>query len=222
MTQRVLVFAAHPDDELLGLGATLARHAAAGDEVTCVIVSEGASARYPSGADEELRSSGRAAASVLGTHDLRFLGLRDQHLDELPVIEVTRPLEAIVTELRPHLVYTHHWGDLNRDHRVVSEAVMVACRPVADGAPRRLLCFETPSSTEWSSTDPSLAFLPNVFHDVGATIDRKLQAMACYRTEVRPHPHPRSLESLRTRAAYWGQHAGLAYAEPFVLVREIG
>ncbi len=221
MSQRVLVCAAHPDDELLGLGGTLARHAAAGDEVTCVVVSEGASSRYPSGADEELRAAGRNAAAILGVAELRFLGLRDQHLDELPVIDVARPLEKIVSELRPQVVYTHHWGDLNRDHRVVCEATLVACRPVG-AAPRRLLCFETPSSSEWSAPDLAMTFVPNVFHDIGATLEKKLAAMACYTTEVRPAPHPRSLEALRARAAYWGQHAGLAHAEPFVLVREIG
>ena len=218
---RVLVIAAHPDDELLGLGGTVARHAAAGDEVTCVVVSEGASSRYESGADEALRASGRAAAAILGTRELRFLGMRDQYLDGMPIIEVTRPVEAVVRELRPDVVYTHHWGDLNRDHRVVSEAVMVACRPVGDEYPRQVLCFETPSSSEWSSPDLSLAFVPNHFVDVSATIEKKLAAMACYTTEVRPHPHPRALESLRARAAYWGQIVGRAYAEAFVVVREV-
>jgi LmbE family N-acetylglucosaminyl deacetylase len=104
---------------------------------------------------------------------------------------------------------------------VVSEAVMVACRPVSAAAPRRLYCFETPSSTEWSPPDLALQFLPNTFVDVAATLERKLQAMACYASEVRPHPHPRALESLRARAAVWGQHAGLAFAEPFCLVRGI-
>jgi len=218
---RVLVLAAHPDDELLGLGGTVARHAAEGDEVTAVVVSEGASSRYESGADEALRASGRAAAAVLGTRDLRFLGLRDQYLDAEPILEVIRPIEQVVKELRPEIVYTHHWGDLNRDHRVVSEAVMVACRPVGDGYPRRLYCFETPSSSEWSSTDLSLQFVPNHFVDITATVEQKLQAMACYTTEVRPAPHPRALESLRARAAYWGQIVGRPFAEAFVLVREV-
>jgi LmbE family N-acetylglucosaminyl deacetylase len=218
---RILVIAAHPDDELLGLGGTVARHAAAGDDVCTLIVSEGASSRYGFGAVEDLRTAARAAAAVLGTRDLRFLGMKDQYLDELPIIEVTRPIELLVRELRPDIVYTHHWGDLNRDHRVVSEAVMVACRPVGDDYPHRLLCFETPSSSEWSSTDLSLAFVPNYFVDISATVDKKLQSMSCYPSELRPHPHPRALDSLRTRAAYWGQIVGKAYAEPFVLVREV-
>ncbi len=218
---RVLVIAAHPDDELLGLGGTVARHAREGDEVTAVVVSEGATSRYAQSGADDLRSSGRAAAAILGTRELRFIGLADQRLDAEPILEIIRPVEAIVRELRPEIVYTHHWGDLNRDHRVVSEAAMVACRPVGDDYPRRLYCFETPSSSEWSSTDLSLQFVPNHFVDVTATVEDKLRAMACYTTEVRPAPHPRALESLRARAAYWGQVVGRRYAEAFVLVREV-
>jgi LmbE family N-acetylglucosaminyl deacetylase len=218
---KVLVIAAHPDDELLGLGGTIARHAAAGDEVTAVVVSEGASARYASGAEDQLRSSGRAAAAVLGVRDLRFLGLPDQRLDAGPIIDVIQPIERVVEEIGPQVVYTHHWGDINRDHRVVNEAVLVACRPVGVRYPRSVLVFETPSSTEWSSTDPSAQFTPNVFVDIGATIEKKLEAMACYASELRPAPHPRSLEALRSRAQYWGQIVGCDCAEAFVLVREV-
>ena len=218
---RVLIVAAHPDDEILGVGGTVARHAAAGDEVHSVVVSEGASSRYPSGADEELRAAARAAAKILGAGEPRFLGLADQKLDALPLLDVIRPVEAVVRELAPEVVYTHHWGDLNRDHRVVCEAVMVACRPVGSTVPRRVLCFETPSSSEWSPPDPALQFTPTVFVDIAATVEMKLAAMACYASEVRQHPHPRALESLRARAATWGQHAGLVYAEPFVLCREV-
>lgn len=219
---KVLVVAAHPDDEVLGVGATVARHTTAGDEVVSVVVSEGASSRYEEGADRTLQEAGQRAAKVLGVASLRFLGFPDQRLDEGPILHVIQSIEKIVGEIGPDVVYTHHWGDLNRDHRVVSEAVQVACRPVGDAYPRRLLCFETPSSSEWRAPDPGLQFVPNHFVDVTATLDQKLQAMACYATEVRPAPHPRSLEALRSRAAYWGQIVGRSFAEPFVLVREVG
>jgi LmbE family N-acetylglucosaminyl deacetylase len=218
---KVLVLAAHPDDELLGLGGTLARHVAAGDQVTTVIVSDGATSRYDAGADEMLSSCARAAADVLGVRDLRLLGLRDQRLDEGPIIGVIQAIEKIVLEIRPEVVYTHHWGDLNRDHAVVSEAALVACRPVRADSPHTVLMFETPSSSEWNAPDPAKQFVPNYFVDITATIEQKLAAMACYRSELRPAPHPRALESLRARAQYWGQSAGRPYAEPFVLVREI-
>jgi LmbE family N-acetylglucosaminyl deacetylase len=217
---KVLVIAAHPDDELLGLGGTVARHASLGHEVHALVVADGATSRYEPGTEQELVEHGRRAAAILGTQ-IRFLGMPDQRLDASPIGEVIRPIERAVMALRPDVVYTHHWGDLNRDHRVVSEAVMVACRPVGDDYPRRLFCFETPSSTEWSSTDPAQQFVPNHFVDISAHIQQKLDAMSEYRTEVRPHPHPRALESLRARAAYWGQIIGRPYAEAFVLVREV-
>jgi LmbE family N-acetylglucosaminyl deacetylase len=217
----ILVLAAHPDDELLGLGGTVARHVRDGDKVTAVIVSEGATSRYTAGTEDGLRADGEAAAAILGVKDLRFLGLRDQYLDDLPITDVIRPIEKIVAELRPDVVYAHHWGDLNRDHRVVSEAAMVACRPVGDAYPPTFLTFETPSSSEWSAPDVAMQFIPNHFVDITATIDDKLRAMACYKSEVRPHPHPRALESLRARAAYWGQIVGRPYAEAFVVVRTV-
>jgi LmbE family N-acetylglucosaminyl deacetylase len=218
---RVLVVAAHPDDELLGAGATVARHVDDGDQVVAVIASEGATARYQAGAETMLERCAREAAGVLGIHDLRFLGFPDQRMDTRPLIEITQAIEAVLREVRPDVVYTHFWGDLNRDHRVVAEATQVACRPIGDDYPRRLIAFETPSSTEWAPPEPGSAFTPNHFVDVTTTIDRKLAAMARYTSEVRPAPHPRSLEALRTRAAGWGHIVGRAYAEAFVIVRQV-
>ncbi len=218
---RVLAIAAHPDDELLGLGGTLARHADDGDDVICVVASEGATTRYGESGAGELQEYGVAAAKVLGAREIRFLGLPDQKLDALPILSVIQAIERVVDELRPDVVYSHHWGDANRDHRVISEAIMVACRPIGDHFPRSVYLFETPSSTEWSWPDPNAAFVPSHFVDVSTTIDRKLEAMACYKTEVRPPPHPRSLEALRSRAAYWGQVITRPYAEAFVVARQV-
>jgi LmbE family N-acetylglucosaminyl deacetylase len=218
---KVLVFAAHPDDELLGLGGTVARHGAAGDEVTAVITAEGTAGNAAEGGAPRLEEHARAAARILGVRDLRFLRLPDQRLDTLPLLEITERVEAVVREIAPEIVYTHHWGDLNRDHRIVSEAVQVACRPVGTSYPRRLYCFETPSSSEWGTPEPASRFVPTRFVDVSGTIEAKLQAMACYETAIRPHPHPRSLEALRARAAAWGSVVGRPYAEPFVLLREV-
>jgi LmbE family N-acetylglucosaminyl deacetylase len=218
---RVLVFAAHPDDEVLGLGGTVARHSAAGDEVTAVIAAEGTAGDPAEGLARRLEENGRAAAQVLGVRDLRFLRFPDQQLDTVPLLELTRRVETVVREIAPEVVYTHHWGDLNRDHRLVSEAVQVACRPVGSSYPRRLYCFETPSSSEWGTPDPASRFVPTRFVDVTGTVEAKLRAMACYETAIRAHPHPRSLEALRARAATWGSVVGRPYAEPFVLVREV-
>jgi LmbE family N-acetylglucosaminyl deacetylase len=218
---RVLAVAAHPDDEHLGLGATLARHVESGDEVTALVVSEGASSRYEPGAEYALQAAGKRAAAVLGLREVRFLGFPDQRLDTVPLIEITQSIEKVIDEVRPTILYTHHWGDMNRDHRIVGEAVMVGARPIGESFPRTVLLFETPSSTEWAPPDPTSSFSPNHFVDVTRTIDKKLAAMACYESEVRPAPHPRSLEALRARAAYWGQIITRPYAEAFVVARQV-
>lgn len=218
---KVMAIAAHPDDEMLGLGGTLARHAEAGDEVHAIVLSEGASARYEEGAKNVLQDAGRRAAGILGLSSIRFLGLPDQRLDTVPLLEVTQAVEGAMNDVAPSIVYTHHWGDVNRDHRVVCDAVMVAARPIGEAFPRRVYCFETPSSTEWSAPDPTSAFVPNHFVEITSTMEKKLLAMACYDTELRATPHPRSLEALRARAAYWGQIVTRPYAEAFVLARSV-
>lgn len=218
---KVLAIAAHPDDELLGLGGTLARHHDEGDDVVCVVASEGATTRYGEDAANELQQCGIVAARVLGVRDIRFLGLPDQRLDAQPILSVIQAIEKVVDDVQPDIVYGHHWGDVNRDHRVISEAIMVACRPIGDRFPRSVLLFETPSSTEWSWPDPNSAFIPNHFVDISSTIERKLEAMSYYTSEVRPVPHPRSLEALRSRAAYWGQVITRPFAEAFVVARQV-
>jgi LmbE family N-acetylglucosaminyl deacetylase len=217
----VMVIAAHPDDELLGVGGTLARHVAEGDTVHAVVVSEGATARYEEGAKNALQEAGRRAADVLGFASLSFLGLPDQRLDSLSLLDVIQRFEREIERVKPSVLYTHHAGDINKDHRIVTEAVMVACRPIGEDFPRRVLWFETPSSTEWTPPGMFPAFQPNVFVDVTLTLDKKLAAMTCYESELRPAPHPRSLEALRSRAAYWGQIVTRPYAEAFMLAREV-
>jgi LmbE family N-acetylglucosaminyl deacetylase len=185
---RVLVIAAHPDDEVLGPGGTVLKHRAAGDEVWVHVL-------YVCRID---------AADGAIHH-------------ELPQGEDPKPhIEALVTLYEPDIVYTHFSGDINADHRRVSEAVRVACRPYAAPSVKRLLEFYTPSSTEWGE-----AFHPNVYVDISAHLAEKTRVMYdVYRSEMRDFPHPRSSVSLANTAAFWGSHVGYAAAEPFVLVRE--
>ena len=216
----VVTIAAHPDDELLGAGGTLARHARAGDTVHAVVCSEGASSRYADGMESELEAAGRRAAALLGLASLRFLQLPDQRLDTLPLVEVVQRLETVLEELDPEVVYTHAPGDINADHGVVARAVLTACRPYRFPRLRRLAAFETPSSSEWGGPPGLPPFVPNLFADITATLEVKIAAFECYASEVRPWPHPRSARALRERAATWGSVIGRAAAEPFVLLRE--
>jgi LmbE family N-acetylglucosaminyl deacetylase len=213
----VLVVAAHPDDEILGAGGTLIRHYKRGDEVRALIVCSADPIRYKPGSHDQPGDAERASHYLGGRTN--GLGFPDQRLDAGSNLELIQAIEREVQELRPHIVYTHHWGDVNADHVRIAEAVDVAARPFAAPWIRRLYAFETPSSSEWTASSRDRPFIPNAFSDISTELERKLDAMRCYRSELRPYPHPRSLRSLRERAAYWGSVANMSAAEPLMLLR---
>lgn len=223
---KVLVVAAHPDDEVLGCGGTMARLAAEGHEVYLSIVAEGMTSRSASRADADvvqlqaLFARARQAAGLLGVKETVLHGLPDNRLDSLPLLEVIKVIEELVRRISPYRIYTHHPGDLNIDHQVVSRAVLTATRPMPGCAVREVYQFEVPSSTEWAFQQGS-SFQPNTFVNISETLERKLQAMACYESEIRPFPHPRSPEALRSIAQRWGTVVGCGAAEAFQLVRAI-
>lgn len=218
---RVAVVGAHPDDELLGAGGTLARHAMAGDEVHAIIVADGAGSRYPAELAATLEKQARRAAEVIGFASLQLLSLPDQRLDTVPLIELTQRLERVLDEIDPDTVYTHFPEDVNADHRLVARCAWTACRPYVRPRLRRFAAFETPSSTEWAWPMPGTELRPNLFVDVTDVLEAKIAAMECYETELRDYPHPRSSRALRERAAYWGSHVGRSAAEPFAVLREV-
>lgn len=221
----VLVVAAHPDDEILGAGGSVARHAARGDSVTMAILGEGITSRHDSRADADavaladLRADAHSAGRLVGCDDVRLFGLPDNRFDSVDLLDVVKIVEELVDDVRPELIYTHHHGDLNVDHGICARAVLTACRPLPGTAVLRILAFEVPSSTGWGF--PDSAFVPTVFHDIAETVAAKAAAMAAYRSEVRDYPHPRAPEALVERARSWGTHVGLLAAEPFVLLREL-
>jgi LmbE family N-acetylglucosaminyl deacetylase len=211
---RILVIAAHPDDELLGCGGTVALHTRAGDEVTSVIVCEGESLRYgPGGAGQA--DAIRSAATTLGVTDVRTLGFADQRLETLALTDIITPLEKIVAEVQPRTVYCQYGYDINRDHQILFKALLVAVRPTVSCI-RSVLAFDTASSTEWAYPR---TFTADTWVDISTTLDAKLAAMACYESEVRDYPHPRSLGALRNRAKAWGNQHCLDAAEVFMTVR---
>jgi LmbE family N-acetylglucosaminyl deacetylase len=219
---RLLTVAAHPDDETLGAGGTMAWHTARGDTVWTCILADGASSRH--GRVEQQAACARAAAEVLGLDRLVLVGLPDQRLDTLSLLDVIAPIEQCIDELRPDVVLTHFPGDVNEDHRLVARATIVATRPVPGTSVRRVCCFEIPSSTDWAPPIPGSVFAPNLYVDISETLDTKLTAMKAYAetyvSEVRPFPHPRSVEALRAYAQSHGAASGLLAAEPFMLLRE--
>lgn len=215
----VLVVAAHPDDEILGVGGTVASHVAKGDRVRLAVMCEGVSSRYSAERDSEIRKQATEAARILGVTDIVLGNLPDQRLDTLPLCEVVKKVEELMTDYPPEVTYTHFAGDVNRDHRVLAEAVLVAARPYVAPSVKEVLMFETPSSTEWSSPALTMPFQPNVYVDVSEFLERKIKAFSCYSAEVRQVPHPRSPEALADRARYWGSIVNRKSAEAFVLVR---
>ena len=223
MSRQILVIAAHPDDETYGLGGTIAHHVRLGDRVSVLILTDGVTARH--NATESQKAATRKACAALGVDDVRFAGLPDQRLDGMPLLEVIEPIYDLCRELRPQVVYTHHRGDANQDHRAVFAATLVAVRPFGSNPVQRVLCYEVASSTEWGPSFAEWAFLPNVFVDISATLEAKLRAVEAYRetfqSEVKPFPHPRSPEAVRIYAQHRGVSVGIQTAEAFVLVREL-
>ncbi len=219
---RLLTVAAHPDDETLGAGGTMAWHAARGDTVWAVVLADGASSRH--GRVSQQADCARRAADVLGIDRLILVGLPDQRLDTLSLLDVITPIEEVIDELQPDVVLTHFPGDVNEDHRLVSRATMVATRPVPGTPVGRVCAFEIPSSTDWAPPIAGSIFAPNLFVDISETLEAKLTAMKCYAdtfvSELRPYPHPRSLEALTAYAHRHGPASGLVAAEPFMLLRE--
>ena len=216
MSRSVLAVAAHPDDEVLGAGGTLAKHAAAGHDVTVLIVTEGTTAQYD---DESLiaqkREEARRCADRLGVSSVRFGDLPDMRLDTVPHVEVNAVIEDAIDAVAPDVVYTHSPHDVNKDHAAVAESTRVATRP--GSGVERVLAYEVPSSTGWAGGDRE-RFQPTTYVEITDHLDRKVDAFAAYETETREYPHPRSERSIRALAETRGTESGVAAAEAFQLV----
>jgi LmbE family N-acetylglucosaminyl deacetylase len=223
----VLVVAAHPDDEILGCGGTMARLTREGHEVRIAILAEGMSSRYAHREDadpqqlQHLHARAQQAADKVGAKEVVLCKLPDNRLDTVPLLEVVKQVEELVARFRPEVIYTHHPGDLNVDHGVVHRAVLTATRPVAGQCVKEIYAFEVPSSTEWAFQRLEPLFRPSVFVDITETLETKIEALTCYDTETRKFPHPRSAEALRAIATRWGSVAGLQAVEAFELIRSV-
>ncbi len=228
MHKRVLIVAAHPDDEVLGCGGTVIRHVQAGDTVKTSILAEGITSR-DTVRDEALRRDeldrlqiqSAEAARIMGVCEVKLFGFPDNRMDRVDLLDVVKAIEQEIASFAPDLVYTHHAGDINIDHQITHRAVLTACRPLPGFSVKELLFFETPSSTEWQIQTAEHAFLPNCFVDIGAVLEQKLEALHCYDSEMRDYPHPRSYRAVRELAAHRGVTVGCSYAEAFAVGRLI-
>ncbi len=225
---KVLVVAAHPDDELLGCGATLAKHTRMGDQLEIIIVGEGLTSRIHEKDSvhirkevNELAAKAEAAAKFVGAQNISLLGLADNRLDTYPRLDVVRPIEEKIRKYLPSIIYTHHGSDLNIDHRIVNEAVITAARPMPGFSECSLLFFEVPSSTGWQSPDRANCFLPNWYVDVSEDLEKKMKALQIYHTEMRDWPHARSYKAIEHLARWRGASIGVEAAEAFVVGRHL-
>jgi LmbE family N-acetylglucosaminyl deacetylase len=223
----VLCVVAHPDDEVIGVGGTLARHAAEGTPVHVGILADGVTSRYDevtSEAEAEIerrRGRAREASEELGVESVRFDTFPDNQFDSVPLLDIVQSIEGWVEEIGPDIVYTHHHGDLNVDHERTCRAVLTSARPLPDSGVDRIVGFETLSSSEWSVPEPSNAFQPTTFVDIEEHVTDKLAALRVYEKELRDSPHPRSLEIVEKNAEVWGAKCGVEAAEPFEVLREV-
>ena len=220
--RNVLVVAAHADDEALGCGGTIAKHRAAGDSVSVCFMTDGVGARGHEEAEAATRdSAAKAALAQLGVERFQRHAFPDNGMDQVPCLDLARAIEAEIERVQPDMVYTHHQGDLNVDHRATHEAVMTALRPQPGQRVTTILTFEVMSSTEWRAPSPATAFTPDWYVDISETLAAKRRALECYALEMRDWPHSRSVEALEHLARHRGATMGCAAAEAFKLVRAL-
>lgn len=222
MTKNVLIIAAHADDEVLGCGGAIAKHVDQGDTVFCIFLADGLSSRANVHASDFVNRNAAAeeAREILGIRKNFYLGLPDNRLDSMPLIEVVQRLEPLILNLEPNIIYTHHYGDLNVDHQVAHRSVITACRPIPGSSVNAIYAFEVMSSTDWSNPHDS-HFAPNHYVDIGNHLNKKLEALEAYKFEMRDEPHSRSMSHLKNLAYHRGNTIGVLAAEAFVTIRTI-
>lgn len=222
---KVLIIVAHPDDEVLGMGGTIAKYVSSGYEVALLIVTDGSTSQYKDDPQlkeilENKKKETRIAADILGITRVYYGGQPDMKLDMTEHTAVNAAIEAVIDEFDPDVVYTHFEGDVNKDHQCVYQSALVACRPIPGQKIKELYSFSVPSSTEWSPQNSKTVFVPNIYVDIdGDYAEKKYGAMAAYETELREYPHPRSIEALKILDKSVGLQVGLKCAESFIAHR---
>ncbi len=224
---KVLIIAAHPDDDILGCGGFIAKYRAT-MQLKVLFVAEGTTCRFSAAEGRSEIALGQIAArnhsalkalAMLGVHEASFLGHPCGRLDQVAILDLNKAIEQEIASFLPNTILTHFEHDTNNDHRIVFRSVSMATRPGASSSVQSLLCFETLSSTEWNFAE---AFTPTHFESLERKdVDAKWDALACYESEVREFPHPRSRLGVETLARYRGMQSGVAFAEAYKTVRVV-
>lgn len=224
----ILIVVAHPDDEVLGCGGSIAKWVKGGHEVHVLIMAEGATSRdkHRDRASRKetlsiLAQSAKRAAEVLSVETIKLRDYPDNRMDSVDLLDIVKTIEERIEQLQPAMVVTHHASDLNIDHQITNQAVMTACRPQPGHSVKRILSFEVPSATEWQSPTINNPFIPNWFEDISDTLELKVKALDVYKSEMREWPHARSIKAVDYLAKWRGATVGCEAAESFMLVRNI-
>lgn len=220
--KKILIVAAHPDDEVLGCGGTIAKHISEGNEVHVVFMSDGVSSRnrFSDAQLQNRKTAAKLVQSLLGITSLNFLDLPDNKMDSLPLLDITKKLETIIENIKPSVVFTHHYNDLNIDHSLTNSAVMTACRPLPNSTINEIYGFEILSSTEWSNSQKGV-FRPTYFVDISKHFKKKLNAVMIYEDEMKKSPHSRNIKHVEVLAQHRGNSVGVFMSEAFEVYRII-
>ena len=223
MNKTILIVAAHPDDEVLGCFGTVAKLIKQGYSAYTLILSGGKTSRGEVEQSEidNLRDEMLKANKIIGIKEVFQADFPDNAFDSVALLKIVKKIEEIKNKIKPDIIFTHHIGDMNIDHQLTHKAVLTATRPMADECVKTIYSMEVPSSTEWNSFSRESAFVANVFVDITETIDKKIEAMSYYKSELREYPHPRSLRFIKELAGLNGIKAGINSSENFMLIRNI-
>jgi LmbE family N-acetylglucosaminyl deacetylase len=226
--KNILIIAAHPDDEVLGCGGSIAKWSKDENNVNLLIMAEGITSRDKYREKESrkkelsnLAQSAKRASNILGVKSVELLDYPDNRMDSVDLLDVVKTIEKYIEKLKPEVVMTHHAGDLNIDHQITHQAVITACRPQPGQTVKCILSFEVPSATQWQSPTIGNPFVPNWFEDISESLDLKMEALRAYQSEMREWPHPRSLRAVEHLARWRGALVGCEAAEAFMLNRFI-
>lgn len=219
MTKNILVLAPHPDDEVLGCGATMAKYASAGHKVFVLVATRGSKKLYADDRIENVRNEALRAHKVLGVTETFFLDFPAPELDTIPLYQISGEFSKIIAKVNANILFLPHRGDIHNDHKVVFDAGLVAARPLQNCSVNEIYTYETVSETEWAMPLGSECFIPTVFENISDFFDKKLQAIECFNSQLREFPNPRSVNNLRALAYYRGATVGFDMAEAFCLIR---
>ncbi len=225
MSKKILIVAAHPDDEVLGCFGTVSKLIKEGYEAYTLILGEGKTSRLDTRKVEEnkeqleiLNDEIKKANDIIGIKKCFVYDFPDNRFDSVDLLDIIKVISKIKEEIKPDIVFTHYENDLNIDHKITYQAVITATRPLENESVKEIYSFEILSSTEWQYP---ISFSPDVFFDIQDTIELKLNAMQCYKSELCLYPHPRSVEGIELNAKYNGMRVGKNYVEAFKSVRVI-